>query len=184
VTESSEYLNDSAVVLAAQGHHAEAIACLERAARLDPAHGVIWFNLALSYRATGKLAEALSCLERANELSPADSDVLDTLGVVQHEVGEDAGAEASYHAALEVAPENGRIWNNLGVLRFSQGRFEDARHAFEKAVALIPDFEDALFNLRDAYDELGDERSRDICAESLRALERRREGGADEVKPS
>jgi len=87
--------------------------------------------------------------------------------VVLHELGEDSSAGEAYRQALELAPGNGRIWNNFGVLQFSQARYADAASSFEKALALIPDFEDALYNLRDTYDELGKTEQRDMCTRLL-----------------
>jgi Tfp pilus assembly protein PilF len=82
-------------------------------------------------------------------------------------MGEDSGAEESYRLALELSPGNGRVWNNYGVLHFGQSRFDDARKAFEKAVALVPDFDDALYNLRDTYEALGRVDDMKKCADIL-----------------
>ena len=153
--ESAEYYNDTAVVLAAKGQHSEAIACLRKGLSLDPNNPILYFNLALSSRAVGKLEDAKNALLQAAKSNPLDVDVLDTLGVVLHESGDDFDAEESYRHALELDPGNGRVWNNYGVLLFGQTRFDEACKAFEKAVTLVPDFDDALYNLRDTYEELG-----------------------------
>lgn len=169
--ESAENLNDCAAVLAASGQHTEAIACLKRALLLDQGNPCLWFNLALSYRATGDLPGAKSALLRAGAGNPHDVDIIDTLAVVQHELGEDSYAERAYLMALELEPYNGRVWNNYGVLQFSQKRYKEAVTSFEKAVTLIPDFADALYNLRDTYDELGNTTARDTCAGMLARVE-------------
>ncbi len=169
--ESPEFLNDSAVVFAAKGHHEEAIACLRKGILLAPTNAILWFNLGLSLRATGKLADAKEALFRAAEENPLDVDFLDTLSVVLHECGEDSAGEQTYLKALELAPGNGRVWNNYGVLLFGQSRFTEACKAFEKAIALIPDFEDALYNLRDTYEELERTAEMKKCAAMLNRLE-------------
>jgi Flp pilus assembly protein TadD len=166
--ETAENLNDCAVSLAGEGNHSEAIACLKKALAMEPSNSVLWFNLSLSYRALGHREDAKNSLIHAAESNPLDADILDTLGVVLHELGEDESADAAYHAALEIEPGNGRIWNNLGVLRFGQENYADACKSFEKAVTLIPDFDDALYNLRDTYDELGRIADRDKCAQILK----------------
>lgn len=165
--ETVEYLNDSAVLLAADGHHEEAIASLRKGLRFAPHNSTLWFNLALSYRALGKRDDARNALLHAARENPLDVDILDTLGVVLHEVGEDAAAEESYQHALEIDPSNGRIWNNYGVLQFGQERFEEACQSFEKAVTLVPDFDDALYNLRDTYEELGKTGAMEKCTAML-----------------
>ena len=165
--ESAEYYNDTAVVLAAKGQHAEAIACLRKGLSLDPKNPILYFNLALSSRAVGKLEDAKNALLQAAKSNPLDVDVLDTLGVVLHESGDDLDAEESYRHALELEPGNGRVWNNYGVLLFGQSRFDEACKAFEKAVTLVPDFDDALYNLRDTYEELGRTDDMKKCAAIL-----------------
>lgn len=165
--ETPAYLNDSAVVLASEGHHEEAIACLRKALLVEPKNSTLWFNLALSYRALCSLADAKEALFRAADENPLDVDILDTLAVVLHECGEDAASETIYVRTLELAPGNGRVWNNYGVLQFSQSRFAEACQSFEKAVTLIPDFDDALYNLRDTYEELGKKEEMEKCAAIL-----------------
>ena len=153
--ETPTFLNDSAVVYAQNGLHKEAIACLRKALLSEQNNSVIWFNLALSYRALGELNEAKNALFQALEINPFEIDFLDTLAVILHELGEDDGAEGCYTAILEIDPGNGRVWNNYGVLQFSQKRYAEACQSFEKALSLIPEFHEALYNLRDTYGELG-----------------------------
>lgn len=180
--ETPEYLNNSAVAFAADGAHEEAIACLRKALLSDPKNGVLWFNLALSQRALGRREESRESLLRAARETPLDVDVLDTLAVVLHELGEDAPSEECYRNALEINPANGRVWNNYGVLQFSQERFDEATKSFETAVTLIPDFDDALYNLRDSYDELGRTADRDKCSAML-ALRGYDQEKGNRVKP-
>ena len=165
--ETAEYLNDSAVELADEGEHAAAIACLLKALLMEPYNSAIWFNLALSYRATNRLEEAKAALVRAAEYRPQDIDILDTLGVVMHETGNDFVAEKLYLQILDIDPGNGRVWNNYGVLQFGQEKYSEACRSFEKAVTLIPDFYDALYNLRDTYEELGKTAEMKKCASIL-----------------
>lgn len=180
--ETPEYLNDSAVALASEGMHEEAIACLRKGLLLDPRNGILWFNLALSYHALGRRDEAREALLKAVKDKPLDADILDTLGVVLHELGEDSASEECYRHALEIAPGNGRIWNNYGVLQFSQERFPEACTSFEKAITLIPDFYDALYNLRDTYEELGRLEDMHKCAAMLQRLDRDTDEGSQVLK--
>jgi tetratricopeptide (TPR) repeat protein len=165
--ETSTYLNDSAVVLAADGFHAEAIASLRKGILLEPTNSVMWFNLGLSYHALGKPEEARRALLQAAKYNPLDVDTLDTLGVVLHELGEDSSSEECYQNALELMPENGRVWNNYGVLQFSLERFPEACRSFEKAITLVPELDDALYNLRDTYEALGKTLEMEKCSAIL-----------------
>lgn len=165
--ETAGFLNDSAVVLAGEGHHREAIASLRKALVLEPQNSTLWLNLGLSYRAINRLEDARHALFQAIKANPSDVDILDTLGVVCHELGADDSAEEAYQHALEMEPGNGRVWNNFGVLLFGQSRFVEACQAFEKAIALIPDFDDALYNLKDTYGELGKTGEMEKCSAML-----------------
>jgi Tfp pilus assembly protein PilF len=82
-------------------------------------------------------------------------------------MGEDTAAEEAWQNALELDPGNGRIWNNFGTLCFGQSRFTEACQAFEKSVALIPYFEEALYNLRDTYEALGRTGDMEKCSALL-----------------
>ncbi|MBN1617660.1 MAG: tetratricopeptide repeat protein [Spirochaetales bacterium] len=165
--ENAAWLNDSAISLASDGFHKEAIASLRKALHMEPDNPVLWFNLALSCRALGQRDEARNALLQAARHNPGDVDILDTLAVVLHELGEDSAAEDYYQVALDIAPGNGRVWNNYGVLQFSQARYDEACKSFEKSVTLVPDFEDALYNLRDTYEELGKTSEMEKCAALL-----------------
>lgn len=175
--ETVEFLNDSAVTLASESNHKEAIASLRKALTLEPHNGTLWLNIALSYRALSRLEDARNALFQALKENLLDVDILDTLGVVLHELGEDRAAEELYQNALEISPGNGRVWNNYGVLFFSQGKFIDACKSFEKAITLIPEFDDALYNLRDTYEQLGKTSAMEKCDEML---ERRKAGSVSE----
>ena len=153
--ETADFFNDSAVMLASEGCHSEAIACLRRGLQLEPFSSLMWFNLGLSYYALDDKDNSRYALYEAARCNPFDADIWDTLGVVLHETGEMEASQLAYTKALELETENGRIWNNYGALLFNEEKYEQARRAFESALTLAPDSEDTLFNLRDTYTMLG-----------------------------
>ena len=112
--ETADFFNDSAVSLAAEGCHTEAIACLRRGLQLEPYNSLMWFNLGLSYYALNEKDNARHALYQAVRCDPFDADIWDTLGVVLHETGEIDASRLAYTKALELEVENGRIWNNYG----------------------------------------------------------------------
>ena len=65
---------------------------------------------------------------------------------------------------------NSRLWNTLGVIFFNQEEYESAAEAFERAVSINPYYYDALYNLRDTYDELTIEAGKAVCQEKLSNL--------------
>jgi len=168
--ETADFFNNSAVTLAAEGCHTEAIACLRRGLQLEPYSGLMWFNLGLSYYALNEKDNSRHALYQAVRCNPFDADIWDTLGVVLHEIGEMEASRLAYTKALELEAENGRIWNNYGTLLFNEEKYEQARRAFEAALTLAPDSEDTLFNLRDTYAMLGKTVLEKKCAKMIDVL--------------
>ena len=168
--ETADFFNDSAVMLAAEGCHSEAIACLRRGLQLEPFSSLMWFNLGLSYYALDDKDNSRHALYEAARCNPFDADIWDTLGVVLHETGEMEASRLAYTKALELETENGRIWNNYGTLLFNEEKYEQARRAFESALTLDPNAEDAIFNLRDTYTMLGNKKLARKCSKIIDRL--------------
>ena len=168
--ETADFFNDSAVMLAAEGCHSEAIACLRRGLQLEPFSSLMWFNLGLSYYALDDKDNSRYALYEAARCNPFDADIWDTLGVVLHETGEMEASRLAYTKALALETENGRIWNNYGTLLFNEEKYEQARRAFESALTLAPDSEDTLFNLRDTYTMLGNKKLAKKCTKIIDRL--------------
>lgn len=168
--EDSEILNTQAIDLASSGDYPEAIACLKRALIMDRDNYLLWFNLGVTYRNAGDLIKAKEALCCAYDINPEDEDVLDTLGLISFSLGENNESFNYYTEGLDVNPANIHILNNIGVLYFSRGEYEKAGASFERALTVFPHYYDALFNLRDTYEELGNEAGVQVCSERLRHL--------------
>ncbi len=171
--ESSEKLNNQAIVLAQNGEYKEAIACFKRAISIERQNYLLWFNLGLTYRDAGNLEDARTALEKAEEINPDDELVLETLAALCYSMGDDG--EAMYYCmlCLDVNICNSHIWNTLGVVYFNRKDYGNACEAFEQAVSIDPYYYDALFNLHDTYEELGNEAGTAECARRMSEIERR-----------
>ena len=169
--ETAEYFNDIAVNLASEGLYQEAIACLKRGLQVDPYNNLIWFNLGLNYYALKKRTESCRALMQAARCNPFDADVWDTLGVVLHEIGDVEASRRAYRTAIDLDTSNGRIWNNYGTLLFNEHNYIEARRAFESALTLEPSSVDALSNLCDTYQRLGEYELVIKCKDMLNAEE-------------
>ena len=60
-----------------------------------------------------------------------------------------------YRQLLQRMPAHADACNNLGTALLAEGRPDEARVAFEQALAHRPDFPEALYNLGNAWRELG-----------------------------
>jgi len=167
MTESPETLNTHAIKLASQGDYAEAIACFKRAISMEKSNHLLWYNLGITYRDSGDLPAAKQALLTAYNLDCEDQELLEGLSLVCFSLGEIDDAFEFCSEGLELNEENPYTWNNLGVLYFTRGEYDRACTAFEKAVSLYPHYYDALYNLRDTYEELGNKIGEKECTRLL-----------------
>ncbi|MCR4939481.1 MAG: tetratricopeptide repeat protein [Treponemataceae bacterium] len=171
MVENSEKLNTQAIDLASKGEFSEAIACFMSALHLDRDNYLLWYNLGVTYRDCGQTEAARKALLKARALNSSDEDVLDTLSLVCYSLGRMDDAFLYSFEALSINSTNAHIWNNLGVFYFAENDYEEAAEAFEQAVSLYPHYVDALVNLRDTYEELGNTIGMEECKSRLKELQ-------------
>ncbi|MBQ0052544.1 MAG: tetratricopeptide repeat protein [Treponema sp.] len=156
-------LNLQAMELASKGDFSEAIACLKRALSLEKFNYLLWYNLGLTYRDAGEYKKSLHALEQAHQLNEDDDEVIEMLAIVCLNLGEMEEAHAYCSEGLQKNARNAHLWNTLGVIHFNCNEFEEACGAFEEAVTLNSYYYDALYNLRDTYEELGNQAGYQQC---------------------
>jgi superkiller protein 3 len=105
----------------------------------------------------GKKVLALETYEEALKLFPQSAALWNKLGLLLDESGKITQAQRAYQQAVEAQPEFAMAWNNLGVCHFLKNNFQEALICFQKAVELDGSRENALINLRDCYEALGEE---------------------------
>lgn len=164
-------LNTQAIELASNGQYIEAIACLKRAIALEKHNHLLWYNLGITYRDAGNLSAAKSALLNAHEIDDEDDEVIETLALVCFNQG--ASEEALTYCLEGIAknPQNAHLWNTLGVIYFNTNDFPVACEAFENAVTINPYYYDALFNLRDTYEELGNKAGYEMCVKQMKNIQ-------------
>lgn len=168
--ESPETLNTQAIELAQKGDYTEAIACFKRALSLERYNHLLWFNLGITYRDAGDLPAARHALEKAYAINSEDDDIIETLALVCYNMGNTE--EAMHYCAdgLELNPTNAHLWNTIGVIYFNRSEYDMACEAFEHAITISPYYYDALFNLRDTYEELGNKAGAEMCSMQMRQI--------------
>lgn len=153
---SAEDLNQQGMELSQRGKLDKAIMAFNAALELEPANGVYLYNLALVFQKKQDWSTAGALLTRCLELEPQWVDCMIDLGLNHYHEEKYTLAEELYRKALEEDSMNYRGWNNLGVLYFVTGQLEEAAQAFETAVKLSPNYQDAWYNLKDSWQELGE----------------------------
>lgn len=168
--ENSEKLNNQAIVLAQKGDYDEAIACFKRALVMENKNFLLWYNLGLTYRDAGDLEKAKNAVQQAYYINPGDEEVIETLAVLCYTMGKLDESMGYCAVGLKMNDHNAHLWNTVGVLYFNQTDYPDAAEAFEQAVTINPYYYDALFNLRDTYEELGNKAGYNECVARMNAI--------------
>lgn len=170
MTENIASLNTQAIEFAEQGQFYEAIACLKRAISIERYNQLLWFNLGVTYRDAGNLTDAKSALIKAHEIDEDDDEIIETLALVCFNQGCNEEAMAYCLEGLAKNSQNAHLWNTLGVIYFNTNDFHLACEAFENAVTINSYYYDALFNLRDTYEELGNKSGYQMCVEQMKNI--------------
>ena len=168
--ERADKLNNQALILASKGNYKDAIACLQRAVTIDNDNHLVWYNLGVTYRNSGDMVNAINSFRKAHELNYYDEEILEALGTTCMQANKIQDALNYCYEGIEINSENPHFWNLLGVVHFKSEQFEKASDAFQNAVILNPYYEDAIFNLRDTYSELKNEKGVAECQKRLNEL--------------
>lgn len=173
--ESTDFLNNQAIELTSKGNFSEAIACYKRAITIERKNHLLWFNLGITYQRQGDLRGAKRALLAAHDINPNDEETLEQLAIVCLDQKEFIEAIQYCQIGLDQNPVNPRLWNTFGVIFFNQEEYPAAAESFERAVSINPYYYDALYNLRDTYDELKNEAGKAVCQEKLSKLKEPKE---------
>ncbi len=172
MTEKPDSLNNQAILLASDGAYNEAIACFKRAIVIDKENYLLWYNLGVTYRDAGNLEDAENALEMAFHIAPEKEDVGETLATICLMQKDYEKVQQICMDALDFNPLNPHLWNLLGVTEFQQENYDEASNYFEMAVSINPYYQDALYNLRDTYSVLQNEKGESACDARIKELEK------------
>lgn len=132
-------LNLLGVMHRQRGALSDALACLQRAAMLDPDHETAWINLGnvqLDLEAADAAAEAYT---RALTAAPERTDTLRLLGNALARAGHDAESIARLDAALEAAPGSVAVLRDRARAHFMGKRLDAALADLDAATVTNPD---------------------------------------------
>jgi len=134
-------------VLAHQtGHHAAAVAMIQRAIAGQGREAMYYSHLGLALQALGRLEEAIAAYGQALALNPKFAEAHNNLGNAWKAQGELEEAVCAYDRALALHPEYVEAHSNLGLSLQMLGRFAEAGAHYELAVALDPNYAHARWN--------------------------------------
>lgn len=170
IKENASRLNSQAIELASKGDFKEAIACLKKALSIENDNYLLWFNLGITYRDAGDFMMARKSLIKAYSIETDDDEVTEALALIDYNMGLANEALNICLEGLERNSSNAHLWNTLGVIYFNSEIYSKAAEAFEQAVTINPYYYDALFNLRDAYMETGNQAGYMTCISQMKLI--------------
>jgi predicted TPR repeat methyltransferase len=130
-----------------QGLAAEALAPLQKAAKLSPEDPQLYNNLGNTFAKLGQMTEAGECYRQAVKLNPEFIEGHNNLGNTLQKLGLFLESEASYRRALNLKPDLADVHNNLGNSLKNQNRKTEAEASYRLALELRSNFADAHNNL-------------------------------------
>lgn len=172
MTERPDVLNNQAILLAGDGDYPSAIECFKRAIIIERDNYLLWYNLGVTYKDSGDNKNAIDALKRAHQLAPDNIDITETLATLYVHEHKLSAATDLCDEGLKENPFESRLWNLMGVVLFNKELFKDASECFENAVSINPMYMDALYNLRDTYEELKNNFGKQECEKKIKELMR------------
>ncbi len=147
VPRSAQARNNFGGALLMQGQVDGAIAQLQEALRLDPAHAEAHSNLGVALARRGRSAEAIEHYRQALSLDPRQTQAYSNLGNALLQQGQVREAIAEFDKALAIAPADAQACTNRAGAFFRDGRTDEAIADLEEVLRETPDFEPARRNL-------------------------------------
>ncbi|MGE0082382.1 MAG: tetratricopeptide repeat protein, partial [Thiohalomonadaceae bacterium] len=124
------------LALHARGRSAEAIACCERAIRLDETYPEAHINLGVALLHTCEVGRAADAFRRALSLNPRSPIALNGLGACSLRQGQSAVAIGYLLAALALAPDYADAHNNIAGAYRAAGLLKESLHHNLEALRL------------------------------------------------
>ena len=123
----------------------DALATLDRAARLDQNEGEVYFMLGQVFSEAGDTVRAINAYQRATELKPDLLDSWLSLGAL-YEARGDAIAERYYNTATAIDRTNALPFRMRADYYTRQDRLEEAVAAYDEVIVLDPRMAEAFYN--------------------------------------
>lgn len=150
---------------AERGQSAEAIACWEKCARLEPRHASSHVRLAHTAVERGDFQAAVEIASRALAIHPRMPGIHSELGRALRGLGKPEEALAAFEMAAQIPPPSPVSHHLLGQAYQDLEQFERAKQSYLKALDLDPGFAEAYYGLSRVCARLG----QDEAAASYRA---------------
>lgn len=126
-----------------------AIAELEIALKLNSAHPLALYNLAIIQYYNGEREKAIAGMRVLVKRSPTDPEVSYRLGVFLEETGDLKGAADAFGQSIQTRPEDVTARVRYGDVLAKLGKADEAKAQYEAALTYVPDYEPAKKGIED-----------------------------------
>lgn len=123
----------------------DALATLDRAAKLDINEGEVFFMIGQVYAEKGDTIRAINAYQRATELNPKILDAWLSLGIL-HEARGNKVAERYFNTAVAIDRENAVPYRMRADYFARQDRLNEAVVGYDEAIQRDPKLADAFYN--------------------------------------
>lgn len=129
----------------------EAVDCIAKALRADPADAQAHANIGLAYKDLGKAGKAAEHLQESVRLDGRNPVALNNLGNMLRLLDQPHGAIRAYDRALRLQPGFAECWSNLAAALNESGQYEPGLKAAAEALELDPQLAQAHNNRGDIH---------------------------------
>lgn len=151
-------------VFGEQGDHTNAIACYQKALKLNPNNIEALMEIGISLNEGGRYMEAIKSFEEVLARDPFNEVALIDEGFSLEKLHQYSTAVECYDLALKVNPGNVVAWQNKGTALLLLGNFKEAILCFEKVLGSDTKMTLALHGILRAATVLGDyKRAIQVC---------------------
>jgi len=149
----------------------QALACLQKAAELQPELAAIHYNIGVICFEQGNFGDASTAYQQAHECAPEDPDILFNLAITVKKQGKILDAAANYEKLLALSPEDVDASYNLGIIYKEMGDNEKATTCFKKVVSHDPSHIPAYNHLAHLYHKAGNTEKATPCYQQVIRLD-------------
>jgi len=149
----------------------QALACLQKAAELQPELAAIHYNIGVIYFDQGNFGDASTAYQQAHECAPEDPDILFNLAITFKKQGKILDAAASYEKLLSFSPGDIDASYNLGIIYKEIGDNEKAAACFKKIISQDGSHVPAYNHLAHLYHKAGDIEKATPCYQQIVKLD-------------
>ena len=132
-----------------------AIEYYDKALKLKPDYGEVYYNLGNVFLQQGKLEAAIDSYKQALKIQPDYPQAHNNLGNVFQLQGKLEAAIESYQQALKIQPENAQTHCNLGNVFQLQGKLEAAIESYQQTLKIQPNYADVHEQLGNIFHQQG-----------------------------